>query len=78
MSNYKNVDIMISMSESDMAKKIYGNFFKLKKLTDIVRTINPQKLFKSKEILFLKENHLFPMLIIRMTTWGMVLWQLVL
>lgn len=53
MNNYKNVDIMISMSESDMAKKIYGNCFKLKKLTDIVRTINPQKLFKSQELLFL-------------------------
>ena len=36
-----------------MAKKIYGNCFKLKKLTDIVRTINPQKLFKSQELLFL-------------------------
>ena len=53
LNDYKNADIMISMSESGMAKKIYGKKFNQKKLTDIVRTINPQKLFKSQELLFL-------------------------
>ena len=50
---FNNSDIMISMSESTKAKQIYGHYFTYKKLIDIVRTINPQKLFKSKEILFL-------------------------
>lgn len=50
---YSYCDIMISMSESIKAKQIYGNYFSYKKLVDIVRTINPQRLFKSKEILFL-------------------------
>lgn len=51
MLNYSN--IIVSMSESTKAKKIYGSSFVSKNLTDIIRTINPQKLFKSKEILFL-------------------------
>lgn len=53
LKKYKNIDIMISMSESTKAKQIYGNYFAYKNLVDIIRTINPQKLFKSKEILFL-------------------------
>ncbi|HIS18267.1 MAG TPA: hypothetical protein IAC02_06635 [Candidatus Coprovivens excrementavium] len=40
------------MSESTKATQIYGDYFIEKKLVDVVRTINPQKLFKSKEILF--------------------------
>lgn len=50
---FNNSNIMVSMSESTKAKKIYGTYFICKNLTDIIRTINPQKLFKSKEILFL-------------------------
>ncbi len=46
-------NIMVSMSDSTKAKEMYGSNFKAKKLADIIRTINPQKLFKSKELLFL-------------------------
>lgn len=50
---FNNSNIMVSMSESTKAKKIYGTCFICKNLADIIRTINPQKLFKSKEILFI-------------------------
>ena len=50
---FEQSNIIISMSESTKANEIYGNYFISKNLTDIIRTINPQKLFKSKEILFL-------------------------
>lgn len=53
LKTFNNSNIMISMSESTKAKKIYGNCFVSKNLADIIRTINPQKMFKSKEILFL-------------------------
>lgn len=52
MSKLNHSKIIISMSDSTLANKIYGNLFYKKKLCDIVRTINPQKLFKSKEVLF--------------------------
>ncbi len=53
LKTFNNSNIMVSMSESTKAKKIYGNCFVSKNLADIIRTINPQKMFKSKEILFL-------------------------
>lgn len=53
LKSFSQSNIIISMSESTKAKKIYGKSFITKNLTDIIRTINPQKLFKSKEILFL-------------------------
>ncbi len=53
LSLYNNADVLISMSESEQAKMVYGKIFKQRKLKDIVRTINPQKLFISQEILFL-------------------------
>lgn len=53
---YKKADILISMSDSEQAKIVYGKVFKQKKLRDIVRTINPQKLFISQEILFFNYN----------------------
>lgn len=53
---YKKADILISMSDSEKAKIVYGKVFKQKKLRDIVRTINPQKLFISQEILFFNYN----------------------
>lgn len=52
ITKFNNSDVMISMSESTKATQIYGDYFIEKKLVDVVRTINPQKLFKSKEILF--------------------------
>lgn len=52
LKTFNDSNIMISMSESTRAKKIYGTYFICKNLRDIIRTINPQKLFKSKEILF--------------------------
>lgn len=52
LAEYSECSILISMSESDLAKKTYGDNYYYKSLADIVRTINPQKLFKSKEILF--------------------------
>lgn len=60
---FNDADIMVSMSDSTKAKEIYGSHFKSKKLADIIRTINPQKLFKSKELLFFnydeKKLHIF-------------------
>lgn len=53
LKSFSQSNIIISMSESTKAKNIYGKSFITKNLTDIIRTINPQKLFKSKEILFL-------------------------
>jgi len=53
LKTLNNVNILISMSESTKAGKIYGTYFKYKNLTDIIRIINPKKMFKSKEILFL-------------------------
>ena len=53
LKSFSQSNIIISMSESTKAKKIYGKSFITKNLIDIIRTINPQKLFKSKEILFL-------------------------
>ena len=53
MVEINGADIMISMSESSVSKKIYGSKFYQKKLTDILRTINPKKILKSKEIMFL-------------------------
>ena len=52
LKNINKSDILISMSDSYRAKKIYGANFYQKKLADIIRTINPVKLFKSKEVLF--------------------------
>lgn len=48
-----NSNIMVSMSESTKANEIYGAYFINKNLADIIRTINPQKLFKSREVLYL-------------------------
>ena len=48
----KTTNILISMSQSTLADKIYGNRFYQKKLLDIFRTINPKKMFKSSEILY--------------------------
>lgn len=53
IGTYKNVDVLISMSESEQAKSVYGKNFNQRKLKDIVRTINPKKMFISQEILFL-------------------------
>lgn len=47
-----STDILISMSQSTLADKIYGNTFYQKKLLDIFRTINPKKMFKSSEVLY--------------------------
>lgn len=53
LKKYDKSNIIVSMSESTKAKKIYGDVLINKNLVDIIRTINPQKLFKSKEVLFL-------------------------
>lgn len=53
LKTFNQSNIIVSMSDSTKAKKIYGNSFITKNLADIVRIINPQKLFKSKELLFL-------------------------
>lgn len=53
LKSFSQSNIIVSMSESTKAKEIYGKSFITKNLTDIIRTINPQKLFMSKEILFL-------------------------
>lgn len=53
LKTFNDSNIMISMSESTKAKKIYCTYFVCKNLADIIRTINPQKLFKSKEILLI-------------------------
>ncbi len=53
LKKYDDANIMISMSESTRAKDIYGKEFIIRDLSKIIRTINPQKLFKSSEILFL-------------------------
>ena len=50
--NIKNV--MISMSESRIADKIYKNHpFKKIDVRNIIRVINPKKLFSSKEIAYI-------------------------
>ena len=47
-------DMMISMADSKIANIIYNNKpFERIDIGDIVRTINPQKLFPSKEVAFL-------------------------
>lgn len=56
LKKYNESNIMISMSESTKANKIYGKSFTSKNLTDIVRTINPKNLFQSKEVLFFNYN----------------------
>lgn len=54
IGDYKgeSLAILISMSESTLANKIYGKKFCQKKLLEIVRIINPKKKFKSSEILY--------------------------
>ena len=52
MASYSKPDILISMSESERTKIVYGKIFKYRKLKDIVRIINPQNLFLSQELLF--------------------------
>ena len=50
--NIKNV--MISMSESIIADKIYNNPpFKKIDVRNIIRVINPKKLFSSKEVAYI-------------------------
>jgi len=50
--NIKRSDIVISMTESKLAEKIYGEKFNKIKILDIIRTINPRKNFKSREIVY--------------------------
>jgi DNA adenine methylase len=51
-SGCKNV--MISMADSKIADTIYNNIpFKKIDMREIIRTINPQKLFISREIAFI-------------------------
>lgn len=49
----KKVSIMISMSDSAYANLLYGAGFKSLPLAEIVRTVNPKKIIKSKEIAYL-------------------------
>lgn len=51
--NYlNNTNVIVSMSNSKMARKIYSQKFYTKELVKIIRTINPKKLFHSQELLF--------------------------
>jgi DNA adenine methylase len=50
--NINKSDIVISMTESKLAEKIYGERFHKIKILDIIRTINPRKNFKSREIVY--------------------------
>lgn len=49
----KDISIMISMSDSAYANLLYGAGFKSLPLAEIVRTVNPKKIIKSKEIAYL-------------------------
>lgn len=50
----QKTDIMISMADSKIAKVIYYNKpFDIIDMREIVRTINPKKLFSSKEVAFI-------------------------
>lgn len=57
INKLKIKNIMISMSESSVADKIYNNHpFKKIDIMEIIRVINPKKLFSSKEIAFINYN----------------------
>lgn len=46
-----NCKFVISMIESNRSNEVYGILYKYM-ITDIIRTINPKKIFKSTEVLF--------------------------
>ena len=46
-----NCKFVISMIESNRANEVYGILYKCR-ITNIIRTINPKKIFKSTEVLF--------------------------
>ena len=57
INKLKIKNIMISISESSVADKIYNNHpFKKIDIMEIIRVINPKKLFSSKEIAFINYN----------------------
>ncbi|MDD3453178.1 MAG: DNA adenine methylase [Bacilli bacterium] len=49
--NVKENSFMLSMSGSKLTTNMYGNF-EMKCLSEVIRTINPKKSFKSKEVIF--------------------------
>lgn len=51
LNNIKKSKFVISMIDSSASNKIYGSLNKYS-ITDIIRTINPKKIFKTTEILF--------------------------
>lgn len=55
LSEFKNgTDVMVSMADSKIADVIYGHVpFNKIDMREIVRTINPKKLFSSKEVAFI-------------------------
>ena len=58
VENISKIEInkfLISMSESNKADQIYGNFNKYK-VNEITRTINPKKAIKSTEIVYSNFN----------------------
>lgn len=54
VKSLKSIDtsVMISMSYSELADKIYGSVFNKKTIRELFRTINPKRLLCSKEIIF--------------------------
>jgi len=58
LSEFKHgTDVMVSMANSKISDKIYNNnpFSKID-MREIIRTINPKKLFSSKEVAFINYN----------------------
>ena len=51
IKNVKKSKFAISMIDSSVSNKIYGELKKYR-ITDIIRTINPKKIFKSTEVIF--------------------------
>jgi len=51
MKGLKKTKFVISMIESNASNYIYGSLYKTR-ITDIIRTINPKKIFRSTEVLF--------------------------
>lgn len=55
--NSKNLNLMLSMSDSSYSKEIYDNLsLNKRKITDIVRVVNPKALLSSSEIIYTNYN----------------------
>lgn len=52
LKNKNDISLMISMSESAYGNLLYGSGFYVKPLSEIVRTVNPKRIVKSKEVAY--------------------------